>query len=441
MTKRCKQCGKPFPDGAAWCNWCGPSSEEALIALGYACKDCGATLPAGRDCPFCANQQQPQIEQVSPQELQTIGSLPLLNLSLGIAFALSSLFSIGPKLLSVLGISSALRLLQPYQQHLLQALISYWLPAIIAYLAFRISRVDSRLRPTPAVHAVILIGNLLLVLYLTARVFASTVQGGGASFAVMSFSPIFIFPAWGLLAFGLFTLARKSFRPTDSLMPNSRPKRVMPSDIALLTVALLGPLGFGMTLPVGKIVTLTSEFGRLCQSAEIKILEQTKNAKSIAVLPDMFTFMAQGRGAETTPFSAFLLNQSLLEFVEIPSTKSSGLEGKATYQRVSTVGERVLRSPMGSNKVTQFVYEPTDNLTAEYVVRPIPLPLERGSELGLGGARIEIRKRNDNHLVAYAQYYWNNTEFKACPEESHNGMFIYHFVAGALNVKNPDGPK
>ncbi len=196
-----------------------------------------------------------------------------------------------------------------------------------------------------------------------------------------------------------------------------------------------------MTLPVGKIVTLTSEFGRLCQSAEIKILEQTKNVKSIAVLPDMFTFMAQGRGAETTPFSAFLLNQSLLEFVEIPATKSSGLEGKATYQRVSTVGERVLRSPMGSNKVTQFVYEPTDNLTAEYVVRPIPLPLERGSELGLGGARIEIRKRNDNHLVAYAQYYWNNTEFKACPEESHNGMFIYHFVAGALNVKNPDGPK
>lgn len=87
------------------------------------------------------------------------------------------------------------------------------------------------------------------------------------------------------------------------------------------------------------------------------------------------------------------------------------------------------------------MYEPVEELTAEYEVRPTRLTLDQGAELGLGGARIEIRRRLDNHLVAYAQYYWNNREFRACPQESHSGMFIYHFVAGALGVKNPEGPK
>lgn len=130
-----------------------------------------------------------------------------------------------------------------------------------------------------------------------------------------------------------------------------------------------------------------------------------------------------------------------MEYLERPATKESGIEGKAKYERVSTIGERVLRAKPGSTAETQYVYEPTEEITAEYEIRPARVNIEHGAELGLGGARIEIRRRLDNHLVAFAQYYWNNTEFKACPEESHNGMFIYHFIAGALNFKNPEGPQ
>jgi hypothetical protein len=374
-----------------------------------------------------------------PAEKLRMTNLALANLALGAAFAASSMFSIGAKVLGALGITSVLRLLQPYQQHSLLAFVSYWLPAVLIYILFRLTRLDSRLRPTTAVHSTILIANLLLVLYVATRIFASTVPGGGAGFAVASISPLVIFPAWALLAFGLIMLGYRSIR-SGEMQPRG-PQRFMASDAGLVVFALLLPAAFAFTLPIAKMITLSSEFSRLCSSAEIKVLQPVQGAKSIALLPDSFWAKAAGQQAENRPWTAFLLNQSLLEFLERPATKASGIEGKAKYERVSTVGERILRSKPGSTTVTQYVYEPVEELTAEYEVRPTRLTLDQGAELGLGGARIEIRRRLDNHLVAYAQYYWNNIESRACPQESHSGMFIYHFVAGALGAKNPEGPK
>ena len=374
-------------------------------------------------------------------EKPRLTNLVLANLALGAAFALSSMFSIGAKVLGAAGVTSVLRLLQPHQHHFLLALVSYWLPAILIYTFFRLTRLDSRLRPTKAVHSTILIANLLLVLYVAARIFASTVPGGGGSFVVASMSPLVIFPAWGLLAFGLITLGCKSLRSEHTPSASCPAKRFTVSDSVLVAFALSVPAAFLITLPIGKIITLSTEFARLCSSAEIKVLEPVQQAKSIALLPDSFPYMAAGRQAVTEPWMEFLLNQGLLEFLERPATKESGIEGKAKYERVSTVGERILRSKPGSTAVTQYVFEPVEEITAEYEIRPVRVIIEHGVELGMGGARIEIRRRLDNHLVAYAQYYWNNTEFRACPQESHNGMFIYHFVAGALNFKNPEGPQ
>lgn len=368
-------------------------------------------------------------------------NLGLANLALGISFALSLLFSIGPKVLGALGVMYTQRLLAPYQQQILLYFVGYWLPAILIYVFFRLSRLDTRLRTTTAIHSTILLANLLLVLYSAARVFASTVPGGGPSFAVASMSPLIIFPAWVLLAYGCISLAIRSLQSTSTLKGSNWPQRFTISDGSLIALALLPIAAFSATIPIGKMITLSNEFSRLCSSAEIKIIESIQGAKSVALLPDSFSSVAAGRRVETGPWTAFLLNQSLLEFLERPATKGTGIEGTAKYERVSTTGERILRSKPGSTAVTQYVYEPTEELTADYEIRPTQLKLERGAELGLGGARIEIRRRLDNHLVAYAQYYWNNTELKACPQESHSGMFIYHFVAGALGIKNPEGPK
>lgn len=200
-------------------------------------------------------------------------------------------------------------------------------------------------------------------------------------------------------------------------------------------------MAFAFTLPVGKMIALATQFDRLCKTAEIKVYETLTPQKGVAVLPDSFSYMSPVSIAEALPLAEFLLNQSLLEFIERPATKETGFVGTAKYERVSTTGERVLRSQPGSSARTQFAYEPTDLLTSEYEVRPTRLNVAGGEELGLRGARIEIRRRNDDKLVALAQYFWNKIEFRACPKESQQGLFVYHFVADVLNVSNPKGPK
>lgn len=380
-------------------------------------------------------------DSASTAERPALTNLSLVNLSLGIAFALSSMFSIGAKLLGVLGITSVLRILQPYQQHFLLALINYWLPAVFIYIFLRLTRLDYRLRPSAVVHSAILLANILLILYVASRIYASTVPGGGISFVVVSMSPLAIYPAWILLTLGFVVLGYKSLRLVNTQPPLSHPPRFTASDSIFTLLALVIPAAFAMTLPISKMVSLSTEFTRLCNRAEVKVLERVQGAKSIALLPDLFSSMAEGQQTETRPWGGFLLNQSSLEFVERPSTKETGIEGQAKYERISTVGARILRSmPNTISARTQYVYEPVNELTAEYEVRPIPQNLNQGGELGLGGARIEIRRKLDNHLVAYAQYYWNNKEFRACPQDAHGGMFIYQFVAGALNIKVSDGP-
>lgn len=370
-----------------------------------------------------------------------LGNLCLANVSLSAAFALAYVFSTGSKLLAAFGLTPLIRLLLPYQQHLLLAFANYWLPATLIYVLLRVTRLDSRLRVTATAHWPLLTANVLLLLYVAARVFASTVEGGGASYVLVSMSPLVIVPAWVSLAFGFVALVYRSVQLTGGAPKSTGTRRFSRSDSILVAAALLLPLAFVATLPVGRMVAMSSEYSRLCGSAEVKILEKVPPARGIALIPDSFSSMPPRQRVETRPWMPFLLNQSLLQFVERPASAEGGFAGKAKYERVTTVGQRILRSAPGSKATTQFAYEPADELLADYEVRPTQLEVPRGAELGLGGARIEIRRRADDQLVAYAQYYWNNKEFRACPEESHRGLFIYNFVVGALNVKNPEGPK
>lgn len=117
----------------------------------------------------------------APERFVSPGGLALANLSLGASFALYTLFSPGTKMLGYLGVTSLLRILPHYQQHLVFAMVNYWVPALLIYVLVRALRVDRRLRPNVAVHSTIALANVLTVLYAAARIFASTVQGGGAS--------------------------------------------------------------------------------------------------------------------------------------------------------------------------------------------------------------------------------------------------------------------
>lgn len=183
-----------------------------------------------------------------------------------------------------------------------------------------------------------------------------------------------------------------------------------------------------------------SAYDPLCKNAFIEIVERVSPARSVVFLPDSFVSPAEREQSYRNSWAEFVLNQSLLEYVERPATEKSGPGGKAQFERVSTSGKRILSSHNSSERTT-FIYEPVDSITAEYVVHAESLLVEHSKTFGLGGERIEIYRRADNKLVARAQYYWSNKLFRSCPEETRGGLFVYHFIAEALNVKNPEGPQ
>ncbi|MGH8620519.1 MAG: hypothetical protein ACREUB_00460 [Burkholderiales bacterium] len=380
---------------------------------------------------------------VLPSTSSLPGRLALANLSLGMAFGISALFSPDGRMLHFFGVDSALRIIPHFQQHLTGALVNYWIPATVIYLAARLLRVDTKLRPTGLINAAFGLANCFLILYIAARVFASTVEGGGGSFVVMSLAPFIIIPSWILLSAAFLWLVIRSIlrQKTDMMAVPPRPRDWTRLEVITIGLAFAAPAVFVFALPLEKMHAMITGFKRLCEKAEVKVIERVNGAKGVALLPDRFSVMREEKQAETGPWAGFLLNQSVLEFIERPATKESGLAGTAKYERMTTAGERVLS---GLKKRTRYAFEPTDVLTAEFEVRAVPLTVERGAEVGIGGSRVEIRRRSDGRMIAYAQYYWNNREFKACPPETHNGLFIYHFIAGALNVKNlkdPDGIK
>lgn len=90
----------------------------------------------------------------------------------------------------------------PIYFHLIVLALSYIPMAIVAYLFVRKANLASRLPDPIPGRGALLTGIVLVVAYLAARLFASTVPGGGGSFVVMSFAPLVIIPANAFLVIG-----------------------------------------------------------------------------------------------------------------------------------------------------------------------------------------------------------------------------------------------
>lgn len=184
-----------------------------------------------------------------------------------------------------------------------------------------------------------------------------------------------------------------------------------------------------------------SAYDTLCKHAFVEFIEPVNRANSVAFLPDLFAEPPKRSQSEIGGWAGFILNQSYLEYVERPATVESGLKERAQFEHIRTEGKRFLSGNNPNSERTKVIYEPTDTITAEYVVRPEILKVDNSQEFGLGGARITIHRREDNKLISRAQYYWSNKLFLSCPLETRGGLFVYHFIAKSLDVKNPEGPQ
>ena len=211
----------------------------------------------------------------------------MTNIALALAFVLSSLLSPGGRVLRMIIDEPVLQSLPPHEGYLLLAFANYWIPAVLVYALFRLTKAFDWLRPCKAIHVLFGLANVLIVLYVTVRIFASTVQGGGASFAVMSFAPFIIFPAWAMLAIGLVWLVTRSIRNHSEPIHTESHAIGFSERIALILI---------LVIPVGVVVSalyltdnaplkLANEAEELflerCKEAGERIIEAPQNVQSV----------------------------------------------------------------------------------------------------------------------------------------------------------------
>lgn len=141
---------------------------------------------------------------------------------LGIVFLLAALFPVGD-LLAPLVLSpfrAFLKGLPPVIVHLIVLALTFVPAAVITAWFLRASQLAKRVpNPVPG-SGFVLAGVLFMLFYLLARLLASTVEGGGGSYAVASLAPFVVWPARIMLVVGVFKLllaavpANTSFQQT-----------------------------------------------------------------------------------------------------------------------------------------------------------------------------------------------------------------------------------
>jgi hypothetical protein len=87
--------------------------------------------------------------------------------------------------------------------HIIMLIANYIPAAIVAVIFVRKSELSRRIGDEPAGRTAISIGLFLTLLYLLPRLFASSIPGGGAAYAVAMFAPLFLLPANILIVYGV----------------------------------------------------------------------------------------------------------------------------------------------------------------------------------------------------------------------------------------------
>jgi hypothetical protein len=216
----------------------------------------------------------------------------MINITLAVAFALAFLLSPGRRILQLTIDGPVFQSLPAYQAHLLLVFANYWVPAVLVYLTLRVFRAELWIRPRPAIHLLLGLANVLLVIYILLRTFASSVEGGGASFLVMSFAPYVIIPARIMLTIGLVWLAVRSNRERKK-QPHIIPKRLGVGGIFGIIMVLALPaavIAWSLFLEEKSHFRIAAEaeraFHERCAEAGERIFDVPQNVQSVYFDPD-----------------------------------------------------------------------------------------------------------------------------------------------------------
>lgn len=358
------------------------------------------------------------------------GRLDWVNLSLAIAFAISFYLSPGAKLLRFFVGQPVLQSIPVYKAHILNALVSYWLMTIFVYALLRLTRAESWLRPRPAIHALLGTGNALLIVYLVPRIFASSIEGGGASFVVAMFSPFFVLPAQLLFIAGFVWLAARSI-PAGA--KSGGPQQFTATEYVALALALAVPIAYGATMYVGENAPFRAAraAGELmeirCKLAGERILRRPpREVKGLFLELDGGDRYEQIKDGVYSAFGSGILgeplvNSGLLMFMEKPNDRPRPDDGgEFKYRR------HAFRDWKG---------QPTNELQSEYGLYRRDLTSETDRKLGIVGTEITIRDSRTNETVATTTYFVSSRERKFCGTAPNGRFDVGQFAIRALDLK------
>ena len=361
------------------------------------------------------------------------GKLAWANLSLSIAFIAGSFWSPGGLLMQAVIERPVLQTIPPSQSLALVALLNYCLVAVPIYVGLRSAGAERWLNFRPAISALLALGNALLIVYLAARIIASTVEGGGGSFVVLSASPVFVLPARALFLVGFVWLAVRSIRTKVSLPVVRRPMSVGEYVAILLVLGL--PFAYASTLFIGEDAPLRLvkdarvRMTELCRSAgERTLLRPTVQVKGVFVQhdrEDAFINIRDGvyedSGNAGGSLGGGLINIGLLDFYEKPfGARTFDDAAEFKYRRFSRGDSRAY----GTNDAKSF-----------FGVFHKDLATQQDRKLGIRGTELSVVDLRTSDLLATSTFFVSTRDRRFCGNAQDGKFSTTEFVLRALALR------
>ena len=344
----------------------------------------------------------------------------VLNIAIGFAILLGIFLSPGRNFLSIFFDMDLVRHgLKPYQYHLMSLVINILIPSVVIYSTINFTNLRNVLSYTKKISAAIFISNIVVFLYIAARTFASTVEGGGGSYLVQSFSLFTLFPATITLGVSLVLIIKKSIAERHSHAQARQP------NIALnvfVVVSMILPAGYVVLLlqgdksPYKQAQLHESTFDKYCSQSGEKILASVNERVDSLYLKtgDASFRVGSGGKALSSGYGEIItkmLSRGKLGFVEFDN------EGKRNFQ------SKYLKRSSGERTDT-----PVEILSSKYGVIAEKLVSESDRATGIRGERVEIVNLQTGEVIAHTTYFFNKPLWQFCGHAPNGAFSTFEFI-------------
>jgi hypothetical protein len=316
------------------------------------------------------------------------------------------------------------------------SIAGYWLPAALIYLILRSIGSASRFTLSRFQTIVLTVANTILVLYVIARVLASSVPGGGAGSVVASFSTITTIPALSIAAAVLMAALRKNasaaFRRWRNKEHAGIPewKPVSPRQAALVAIVGFGPVAYGLGVlflgPDSPFLTAHKADRRmkqLCASAGEEIFTIPKGIEGVYLerdaalrLTDIRNGLYRSRGVGT--IGEPLVNSGWIRYFETKAKRSVRDSTASPYERY-TIQEKK---------------EPVDELMSEYGVFRTKITTSADDRIGTEGYELSIKRLATDEVTATKRYFFSTKTRRVCALQA-DGVDEAEFLRRALGMQ------